>query len=154
MKARINDRIAKWGIEDLSEGDECAFESVISETSVNEFAEITGDFSTIHMEDDFAQERGYKRRVVHGALMIGYLSRMIGMHLPGENAFLHSLSVRFIHPSYIGDKIRVHAVVEQISTGTGSAVLLASVTNRKTKEVLVRCRIQIGFTTPRNGNLK
>jgi 3-hydroxybutyryl-CoA dehydratase len=144
--------ISKFTIDDLNIGDSSSFEEQITKEMVDGFAEVSGDFSTLHINGDFAKELGFNGRVVHGVLMTGLFSRLVGMQFPGENAILQSMNTVFLKPSYIGDNVIVKATVDHISAATKTIVLKGVITNIATQEVLVRTKIQVGFTNEGKGN--
>ena len=78
-------RIAQYRLDDIEPGLTKNFRVNISESLVNEFAKITGDFSPIHMEEGFARTTKFKQRISHGMLVGSFFSRLVGMHLPGKN---------------------------------------------------------------------
>ena len=45
------------------------FQIKITESLVDEFAKLSGDFSPIHMDDEYAKSTKFKGRVVHGMLL-------------------------------------------------------------------------------------
>lgn len=138
--------IAKFRIGDFSIGDRFSFEEVIRKKMVGDFAALSGDYSSIHMDDKFAKGRGFTGRVVHGVLLTSFLSRLVGMHFPGENAVIQSMNSRFVTPAYIGDSLRITAEINQISIATKTIVLKALIENTSTEEILVRTKLQVGFT--------
>ena len=138
--------IAKFRISDFSIGDRFSFQEVIKKKMVVDFAALSGDYSSLHMDDKFAKGRGFIGRVVHGVLLTSLLSRLVGMHFPGENAVIQSMNIRFLVPTYIGDIVRVSAEVDQISTATKTIVLKGLIENTSTEEILVRSKLQVGFT--------
>jgi 3-hydroxybutyryl-CoA dehydratase len=75
-------------LKDLLEGMIFSFEKVITKNGVDSFVELSGDISPVHVNDEFARDCGFKGCVVHGALLVSYLSQLRGIHLPGENCFL------------------------------------------------------------------
>ena len=100
-------------------GDETTFSKTVSESDVYLFAGITGDLSPNHVKEEFMQKSKYGRRIVHGALLVGYMSNcstLICGHANTPNETPVSLGydrVRFIAPVFIGDTIRVtYRVVE------------------------------------------
>ena len=97
----MGDNIATFEIKDLFPGKEFSFEKKISSSDVNIFANLTGDNSPLHMEDDFAQGRGFKSRVVHGCLLVGCISQLVGVYFPGKNSIIQTLNIKFSHPAYI-----------------------------------------------------
>ena len=138
--------IAKLNIDDIVEGEKFSFEEVITEKMVDKFAELSGDYNSLHMVEEFARKRDFNGRVVHGVLSTSLLSRLVGMHLPGENAFLLSMNTQFVAPAYLGDRVRIDAEVAQISTATKTIVLKSTISNVTTQKILVRSKILVGFT--------
>jgi acyl dehydratase len=94
-------------------GDEVAFSKTISESDVYLFAGITGDLSPNHVNEEYMQKSKYGRRIVHGALLVGYMSNcstMICVRAPVLGETPVSLGydrIRFIAPVFIGDTITV-----------------------------------------------
>jgi len=138
--------IAKFRISDFSIGDRFSFQEVIRKKMVDDFAALSGDYSSLHMDDKFAKGRSFIGRVVHGVLLTSLLSRLVGMHFPGENAVIQSMNSRFVTPGYIGDRLRVTAEIDQISIATKTIVLNALIENTSTEKILVRSKLQVGFT--------
>ena len=139
-------KIAKLNLNDLREGDEYYFEEVITQNMVDQFASLSGDYSSLHMDNKFAIKRGFNDRVVHGALLISLLSRLVGMHFPGENAIIQTLNIRFCSPVYINDSVKIKAEVYQISNSTNTMVIKTLVENTNSGEALLIGKLQIGFT--------
>jgi 3-hydroxybutyryl-CoA dehydratase len=133
-------------IEDIEEGQRVSFTTTIDEVAIDAFADLTGDISPLHMDADFARGRGFERRVAHGALLGGYVSRLFGVHMPGRNCLLQSLRLTFQKPAYAGDEIEVEAEVAQLSPAV--SVMVAKVTIRRVAdgERLASGQAQIGFT--------
>ena len=66
------------------------------------FAEVSGDFNPIHFQDEAAKSLGFKGKIVHGFLSASVISRIIGMHYPGEGSVYLSQSLKFTKPVYEG----------------------------------------------------
>src|SRR5580658_145494 len=58
----------------LEIGEQAEYSRKISEADVLRFAEISGDFSPIHVDEAFARTTPFGRRIAHGALLMGLLS--------------------------------------------------------------------------------
>src|SRR5207249_11093172 len=58
----------------VSVGDSVSFTKSISEFDVYQFAGITGDFSPIHVDAEYARATPMKQRLAHGVLLIGMMS--------------------------------------------------------------------------------
>jgi 3-hydroxybutyryl-CoA dehydratase len=85
---------------DLALGTQAAIAVNISQSDVDSFMALSGDFSTVHIDDAYAESRGFRRRIVHGVLVGAYISRLIGMELPGKHGVLRSLVCQFRKPVY------------------------------------------------------
>ncbi len=96
---------------DLKVGLTAEYEREIQESDVLEFAANSGDFNPLHVESDFAQRSRYGRRVVHGAFQVGLASALLGMHLPGRDVLLGSVSARFVAPLYFPGRVRVNGEI-------------------------------------------
>lgn len=138
--------VSALSIEDIQEGLQASFTTTISSEDIDTFAALTGDINPLHLDNGFAQSRGFRKRVAHGALLCGYVSRLFGVHLLGENCLLQNFKIDFVAPAYEGDTIELRATVEQISEAVGTIVVSVSVINTDTQEQLLRGRVQAGFT--------
>ena len=112
------------------------FQIKITESLVNEFAKLSGDFSPIHMNDEYAKSTKFQGRVVHGMLLASFLSRMVGMYIPGKHALYTSQSLEFPHPCFLDDEITVSSVVIDKSESTKIIKIESKITNKKNEILL------------------
>ena len=99
---------------DIKEGIKEEIKVHVGADAIDSFAELSGDFSAIHLDDEFARSKGYRSRIAHGVLLGSYISRLIGMYLPGKNGVLQSLSLNFRNPIYADSEVRIVAKVERV----------------------------------------
>jgi Acyl dehydratase len=142
----MNGHVEIHSIGELSVGDEFSFTQIITESMVDAFAALTGDVSPLHMHADFAKDRGFEGRVVHGLLLGGLVSRLIGVHCPGESALLHSMQLKFTAPAYLDDKLLVSATIDHVSTESNVLTLKASIKRLQDNKILCSAKVQVGFT--------
>jgi len=133
-------------IEDFSEGDRFFFVKTISKKDVDDFAALSGDTNPLHMDDAFACARGFAGRVVHGALLVSYISKLVGVHFPGEECLLQTLDTKFISPCYIGDTVEVKAEISHMSIAANAMVIGVNIENKAGGALLVRGKAQVTFT--------
>ena len=103
---------------DLQLGMEKNFSLVVDESIVLEFANISGDYNPLHMNDEFAKTTKFNKRVCHGMLLGSFFSRLVGMHLPGLNSLYMSQTLNFRNPCFLNDKIIVSGKIKDISEST------------------------------------
>lgn len=133
-----------YSFADLHEGMECEREYHINSTVYNAFLETFGDTSRIHVDDAYAEANGFKGRVMHGAILNGFLSQFIGLHFPGPRGLLLTCDIRYLRPCYLGDKIRVKARVTQKLESRRVVVLEVGFYNENQHYVAAQCRVKVG----------
>ncbi len=95
-------------------GDELSFSKTVTEADVRAFAEASGDTNRLHLDEEFAVETRFGRRIVHGTLVAGLISAGLA-RLPGLTIYL-SQSLSFRGPVDIGERITTDCtVVERLS---------------------------------------
>lgn len=104
-------------IADFSIGDRRSFKVEITEEVVRRFVDLTGDTNPVHLSDEFAAAVGLSRRVVHGMACASFLSRLVGIHLPGPGALWAHQSLAWHKPVRVGDTLTVIGEVVHVSTG-------------------------------------
>ncbi|MDI9466424.1 MAG: MaoC family dehydratase [Bacillota bacterium] len=93
-------------------------EKTITETDLYVYAGVTGDFSWLHVNEVRAQQGHFKTRVVHGMLLAGLISTVIGNQMPGAGTIYEKQSLHFLRPCFISDTIRAQTeVIELMPAG-------------------------------------
>jgi 3-hydroxybutyryl-CoA dehydratase len=95
-------------------GDGTSFERFISAEDVRRFAEIVGDLNPVHLDEAFAENSFFKKRIVHGAFLGGLISKVLGMDFPGQGTIYISQNSIFKRPVYVDTTVRVEIKVTQI----------------------------------------
>ncbi len=140
------DSISTFTIADICEGQSFSFEEVITETMIDDFATITGDNNPLHMDRNFAIQRGFKDRVVHGAFLNGLVSRFVGVHLPGKNCLLLGMSMKYPVPTYPHRLLRVTGTVEQISVSAKAMIVQVVIYSITEQIIVAKGKVTVGFT--------
>ncbi|HEY6885093.1 MAG TPA: MaoC family dehydratase [Nitrososphaeraceae archaeon] len=130
----IDEKIAaKYKLDDIELGMKKQFKVIITETMANEFAKLSGDYTPLHMDEQYGKNSTFKRKICHGLLLVSFFSRLIGMHLPGENALCLSHTINYIFPGFIDDEITVEGLVINKSIATKIITLKTTITNNSGK---------------------
>lgn len=78
---------------------------------IREFADLTGDFTRIHIDEDYAAESPFGAPIAHGLLGLSVLAGLSSVApTVRTTALLNIQSWQFRKPIFIGDQI--HAVTE------------------------------------------
>lgn len=91
--------------EDLAVGMSADYAKIVTEADILMFAEISGDFNPVHIDEDFARTTPFKGRIAHGMLSAGFISTVFGTRLPGPGCIYISQNLRFKAPVRIGDRV-------------------------------------------------
>jgi acyl dehydratase len=130
----IDEKIAaKYKLDDIELGMKKQFKVIITETMANEFAKLSGDYTPLHMDEQYGKNSTFKRKICHGLLLVSFFSRLIGMHLPGENALCISHTINYMFPGFIDDEITVEGLVINKSIATKIITLKTTITNNSGK---------------------
>ena len=132
----MNDKLSKYTFDEIEIGLTKQFQITITESMVDDFAKLSGDFSPIHMDEDYASTTTFQKRVVHGMLLASFLSKIDGMYLPGKHALYFSQSLDFRHPCFLGDTITISSVVIDKSSSTKILKIESKIVNQDRKILL------------------
>jgi 3-hydroxybutyryl-CoA dehydratase len=123
-------------IDELKIGDSAKFSKTISESDVYLFAGITGDFNPAHVDEDYAKDTYFKKRIAHGMLTASFISTVIGTMLPGPGTIYLRQAVKFLAPVHIGDTITACAEILEIIMDKKKVRLKTFCTNQDGTTVL------------------
>ncbi len=95
----------------------------ISQASINRYAEATGDFNPIHVDEAFARETAFKGTIAHGFYILGFFSELMTRQF--SRAWIEGgrLDARFKRPVKPGDTIIVKATLVDRKAIKGQACL-------------------------------
>ena len=99
---------------------------VVSGAKIDTFAELSGDFNPIHVDEEFAKTTMFGGRIAHGALSASLISAILGNDLPGPGAIFVELNMRFRRPAMMGDEVVARAEVVEINERTGRVKMKVS----------------------------
>ena len=128
--------LSEYTYDEIKIGLSKTFQINITESLVNSFAELSGDFSPIHIDNEYAKTTTFGKRVVHGMLLASFLSRVDGMYLPGKHALYFTQNLEFRNPCFIGDTITVFSKVIDKSDSTKILKIESKITNQENKILL------------------
>lgn len=116
-----------------------AVRKTIGETDIYLFAGITGDFSPVHVDEEFCRTTRYGRRIAHGALLVGFISTAMGRMtalLPPPGGVSYRYEVTFTGPVFIGDTVTTALTLTETRPARRELVFRARATNQRDETVL------------------
>lgn len=139
MTERVSPRERGLYFEEFHVGDELRSPGrTVTETDIVQFCGLTGDWTQLHSDAEWAAETPFGQRIAHGALGLsiatGLLARM-GVIEGTALAFRGIDTWKFSKPIFIGDTIHVQARVVDTKPvprlSAGQVTLEVSVVNQK-----------------------
>ena len=112
------ERQAEYTFDEIVLGTKIKFTVPIEESIMNDFAKISGDYNSLHMDEQYAAGTKFGKRVCHGMLLASFFSRLVGMHMPGKYSLYFSQTLNFQMPCFVGDKITIEGEVIDKSQST------------------------------------
>ena len=134
----------EYRFEDLKIGQEEYFSVTVTEEMMRSFLELSGDENPLHNDADFAREQGYHDKVVYGLLTTSFISRLVGVMLPGKYCLLQGINVKYSKPVYVGDILIVKGILEELHPSVKRVVIKVFVQNQDEKKVL-KGKVEVGF---------
>ena len=128
--------ISEYTFESINLGDSKEFDVIIDESLVDNFAIMSGDHNPLHMNEEYAKTTNFSKRVCHGMLIASFLSRLVGMHMPGKNSLYFSQTLNFRTPCFLNDKITVKGEVIEKHQTTKIITMKTTITNQFGKTVI------------------
>jgi 3-oxoacyl-[acyl-carrier protein] reductase len=109
--------------DDVELGAVFAIERTFTADDVRAFARVSGDFSPLHVDADFAAQTEFGGCVVHGMLLAAMFSQIVGMRVPGRRALYLGQDLTFRRPVMVGETVRASAKVTSKNDATRVLVL-------------------------------
>ena len=97
------------------------------------FAGIVGDFYGVHVNEEYAKQTRFERRIAQGALSVGFLATVMGYmaaKAPQPGAVSYRYDITFTAPVYLGDTVTAKLVLASKDEARNTCVFDASVTNQ------------------------
>lgn len=118
-------------------GDHFRHEVLISSDMVQAFVKLSGDDSPIHVDEAFAQARGYEGPICHGILLTAFVSRILGTWLPGKESILKSIQMEFRNPAKYPCTVQVEVRVTKVFQSVGMIRLAIEISHQQ-DEIIAR----------------
>ncbi|MDR1536507.1 MAG: MaoC family dehydratase N-terminal domain-containing protein [Clostridiales bacterium] len=114
------------------------------------FADLSGDENPLHIDREFAREKGYPDVLAYGMLTASFYSRLVGVYLPGRHSVFQECSISFNKPVFIGDSLCVSGKVACTHDVLNLAVIKAEIRNQKNERVST-AKLTVGVRAPAVG---
>jgi acyl dehydratase len=117
-------------------GDSFRKERLVTDELVRAFAEVSGDYNPIHLDEEFAKTTRFGRRIAHGMLSGAFISAVLGYELPEKKIIYVSQTLKFTAPVFIGDTVTTTAIVTAIREDKNIVTMDTICTNQNGETVV------------------
>lgn len=104
----------------------------VGEEQVRAYAELSGDYNPLHLDEDFARGTPHGTRIAHGTLSLNLLWQSIAATYGAGASGGCTLDARFVRPVYLDDTVTTHGAGTEDADGT----LAVSVHNQRGETVI------------------
>jgi 3-hydroxybutyryl-CoA dehydratase len=96
------------------EGETATLVKTITQSDIEQFAELVGDRNPVHVNPDFAKKTRFGRPIAHGMWGLSLISAILGTKLPGPGTIYLSQTVKFKAPVFPGDTLTAKVKVLEV----------------------------------------
>lgn len=104
----------KIPLEEIEIGMSVSYSQTITDADIKVFAGISGDRNPVHLDENYANNSKFKKRIAHGMMTASYFSALFGTKIPGEGCVYTYQSLNFKRPIYINDTVEAIVTVTDI----------------------------------------
>lgn len=95
-------------------GDKFSTSKKITDKVIRAFAELSGDFNPIHLDEEFASKTMFKKRIAHGMITGALISAVLGNEFKDKKIVYLSQTMKFIAPVFVDDTVTATAIIKEI----------------------------------------
>ena len=118
-------------------GDTASLSKTIGDDDIRAFANATGDHNPLHLDEEFAKQTRFGKRIAHGMLSASLISAVIANDLPGQGSIYLGQTLQFVAPVFPGDTVTARVTVTGIREDKPIVKLETVCTNQR-DEVVIR----------------
>ena len=98
----------------MQKGDVFEHTFVITEQIYKGFIDLFNDKNPLHTNAEFAADKGFESKVMHGNILNGFVSYFIGECLPLKNVIIQTQEIKYTKPVYLDDSLDFRAEIVDV----------------------------------------
>ncbi|MEO6050907.1 MAG: MaoC family dehydratase [Pyrinomonadaceae bacterium] len=122
---------------DIKIGDRFSTAREVTDDVIRKFADVSGDYNPIHLDEEFAKTTRFGKRIAHGMLSGAFISAVLGNEFKERKIVYLSQTMKFTAPIFLGDTVTATGTITNIREDKG-IVTLETVCTNQNGETLVK----------------
>ena len=106
---------------------------LVEQGDISAYAEASGDFNPIHIDEEFARGTRFGGTIAHGMMIAAMLSELMAAEFASDWTNTGQLKIRFRSPVKPGDTVTAHGEVSRVREVAGGTRITCSVGIRTDK---------------------
>jgi len=86
---------------------------LISDKMVRNYAEVSGDFNPIHLDEDYAKKTDFKNKIVHGMLLISNITEIMFKNFGNSWNENGALKIKFRNPLLVNSTLETNLKIKK-----------------------------------------
>lgn len=99
---------------ELFVGQSAELSKKITSSVIHQFAEVSEDRNPVHLDDTYAADSIFRRRIAHGMIGLSLVSAVLGNQLPGPGSVFVGSEARFKQPVFVDETITARVTVKDL----------------------------------------
>ena len=95
-------------------GDEASISKMFTDEDLLKFSELSEDRNPVHLNEEYAKQSRYKKRINYGLLCASLFSGIFGSKIPGPSCVYKSQTLKFTRPIPVNVEIIAHVIVTKV----------------------------------------
>jgi 3-hydroxybutyryl-CoA dehydratase len=120
----------------LKVGDKFSTSKQITDEVVRQFAELSGDYNPIHLDDEFAAQTRFGKRIAHGMISGALISAVLGNEFKERKIVYLSQTMKFVAPVFIDDTVTATGTITNLREDKPIVTLETVCTNQRGETVV------------------
>jgi acyl dehydratase len=121
---------------DREVGFKATLEVKVTDKMVHQFAEMSGDFNPIHLDEEYAKTTRFGRRIAHGMIVGALISRALNEKVGSGGVYL-AQNLKFVNPVFIDDVVTIEMTVTGLRKEKGIATI-DTIAKKQSGEIVVK----------------
>lgn len=126
-------------------GERTTFSKTVTDADIALFSAISGDFDPVHVDEEYARNTPFGRRIAHGIFVLGLLSaaesemsrRIVARGSSLKPVTLGYDRIRFIKPVFVGDTLTATYTIVALDPEKARSTGKCEIANQKGELCLV-----------------